>query len=83
MENITEEQLKSRIEKLEMEIEVLKRTQARLSLPETNVISHNFLTRAFAIFGHYLVAGFLVSIAFYCIFFAIILALGISLDTLF
>jgi hypothetical protein len=36
-------------------------------LPETNLISPNFLKRAFTVWGHYVVAGFLISIPFMCL----------------
>ena len=53
-------------------------------LPQTNLISPNFLSRAFAVWGHYFVSNLILGIIFSCIAITIIailsLVLGISLN---
>ncbi len=36
-------------------------------LPRTNLVSPNFLTRAFAVWGHYFVSSFILGVIFSCI----------------
>jgi len=54
------------------ELEALKKR-----IPDSNIISPNFLKRAFTVWGHYVVAGFLVAIPFICLsmIFAVVVAL--------
>lgn len=54
------------------ELEALKER-----IPDSNIISPNFLKRAFTVWGHYVVAGFLVAIPFICLsmMFAVLVAL--------
>ncbi|HSQ27009.1 MAG TPA: hypothetical protein VLM80_07775 [Anaerolineales bacterium] len=55
-------------------------------LPQTNLISPNFLTRAFAVWGHYFVSNLILGIIFGCIGMAIgailFTVLGLSLSDL-
>ncbi len=46
-------------------------------LPKTNLVSPNFLTRAFAVWGHYFVSNLILAIIFSCIG----LVIGIILST--
>lgn len=39
------------------------------SLPETALLAHSFLKRAFAVLGHYLVASLIIVIPFYMLMF--------------
>jgi len=39
----------------------------RESLPNSGILSQKFLTRAFTVYGHMLVAGLLIAIPFYCL----------------
>ena len=73
------EQLSMKIELLEdqlttqsEEIESLKER-----IPNTNLISPNFLKRAFTVYGHYVAAGFIIAIPFICLtsFFAVLIML--------
>ena len=63
------ERLNMKIERLEdqllaqsSEIEALKE-----QIPDTNIISPKFINRAFAVWGHYVVAGFIIAIPFACL----------------
>jgi hypothetical protein len=38
-------------------------------LPDTQLLSTNFLRRAFAIWGHMIVAQLIITVPFYCLFF--------------
>lgn len=55
-------------------------------LPQTNLISPNFLTRAFAVWGHYFVSNLILGIIFSCIGMVIgvilFTVLGLSLSDL-
>lgn len=60
--------LQMRIEKLENELARLSMTSSPgHSLPNTKLISDNFLERAFAVYGHNLVAGLIIGIPIYCL----------------
>jgi hypothetical protein len=61
------EALKKRVEALEATVAVLE------SLPKTGLLSHNFLTRAFAVFGLNLAAGFMIMGPFYLLGFVLLL----------
>jgi hypothetical protein len=47
---------------------------AAARLPNTAIISPSFLTRAFAVWGHYFVAQLIIAVPIYCIIF--LLAMG-------
>jgi len=66
------EDLQAQITRQEGEIEALNQR-----LPDTNIINPNFLVRAFTVWGHYVVAGFIIAIPFIClsIFFVIVMSL--------
>ncbi|HWS24334.1 MAG TPA: hypothetical protein VN226_07880 [Anaerolineales bacterium] len=88
MPELTPEQMQTKILELEDQVnrlrdEIVNNQFSRNTLPKTNILSPNFLTRAFAIYGHTLVAGLIVGIIFYCIIFGIIIAIGGSIDSLF
>jgi len=55
------------IEKLTADVAALRlvETRARPALPSTNLLSDDFMTRAFAVYGHVLVAGLLISLPIY------------------
>jgi hypothetical protein len=74
-EEIAEELTKARDEivSLKGRLNLLEQSNVlQRRLPETNLLSDSFLTRAFAVMGHYLVAGLIVAIPFYILFFAIV-----------
>lgn len=88
MADLSPEQMQTKIFELEDQVnrlrdELVNSQFNRGSLPKTNILSPNFLTRAFAIYGHTLVAGLIVGIIFYCITFGIIIAIGGSIESLF
>jgi hypothetical protein len=47
-------------------------SNAIAKLPNTAIVSPSFLSRAFAVWGHYFVAQLLIAIPIYCIFFLLI-----------
>jgi len=67
--------LEQRIETLEKEKSQLQKRTTEKKLPETNLLSQKFLTRAFAIWGHFMTANFIISgiltIITYCILFTL------------
>ncbi len=76
------------IESLRQELEALRgqvnalETQPRLAtpagLPNTWLLSHNLLKRAFGVYGLSLLAGILIMIPIMCIYFFLILAFGFA-----
>jgi hypothetical protein len=77
--------LERRVKKLEetssdsessMELASKQITEMRTLLPDTAVISHSYVRRAFAIWGHYFIAQLIISIPLYCIAVILIVALG-------
>ena len=70
LESATEE-----IQSLKMRLNALEQASGgKTGLPDTKLLSDNFLTRAFAVWGHSLAAGLIVAIPFYIIVFIIMLA---------
>ncbi len=79
-------ELTKELEKSKLEIETLQRRVRQLEdrvnyaansrLPNTQLLSDKFLTRAFAVLGHYIVASLVLAIPFYCLFFLIAMASG-------
>jgi len=70
LERATEE-----IQSLKMRLNTLEQaTGGKAALPQTNLLSGNFLTRAFAVLGHYLVAALIVALPFYVIIFILFLS---------
>lgn len=60
--------LNSKIRELERRLDYLEPR-----IPNSNIVSHNFWSRAFAVFGHQMAIGLL----FYAIIFVIAIAFGI------
>ncbi|MFC1923419.1 hypothetical protein ACFLY4_09030 [Chloroflexota bacterium] len=62
-------QLKSQIEQLQGQLDAQDSELADLKdrIPDSNIISPKFLNRAFTIWGHYVVAGFIIAIPFICL----------------
>jgi hypothetical protein len=73
------EQVQETLSDLQLQLQFQKDELEALKerIPDSNIISQNFLKRAFTVWGHYVVAGFLVAIPFICLsmIFAILLAL--------
>lgn len=65
----TLEQLSMKLEQLEDQIATLsdENEALRERIPDTNLISPKFLNRAFTVWGHYIVAGFIIAIPFMCL----------------
>jgi hypothetical protein len=62
-------QLNSQVEQLQARIQTQEIELAELNsrIPDSNIISPKFLNRAFTIWGHYVVAGFIIAIPFVCL----------------
>jgi tetrahydromethanopterin S-methyltransferase subunit B len=58
---------------------VSERQDAMPALPKTNLLSGSFLTRAFAVLGHYLVAGLIIVLPIYLIIFIVFLIASVTL----
>ena len=79
-----------RINELQTQIKVLeervvsmeRRQNMQPEIPQTALLSGNFLTRAFAVLGHYIVAGLIITIPIYVIIFVVLLAVGFSLGSM-
>ena len=65
--------LRGRINALEAD----KQLETPHGLPETWLLSPNLLKRAFGVYGHYLLAGFLISIPLICIYVFLMLMFGV------
>jgi hypothetical protein len=60
------------IQSLAAQVSLLQRSPSSVSgLPHTMILSDNFLTRAFAIYGHSIAAGMIVAVPIYVVFFVI------------
>lgn len=71
--------LVARVQQLEGQALVRQNT----NIPNIKLLSPNFLSRAFAVWGHFFVANLLISIAVGCLFMIIGLIGGASMLTLF
>ena len=73
------EQLQSRVEKLERQLQInsIDIEGINKRVPDSNIISPNFLKRAFTVWGHYVVAGFIIAIPMFCIMMALALLTGL------
>jgi hypothetical protein len=76
-------ELQTRIKVLEERVVSTERRQSMLpEYPQTALLSPNFLTRAFAVLGHYIVAGLIITIPIYVIMFIILLAVGVHFGSM-
>jgi tetrahydromethanopterin S-methyltransferase subunit B len=72
--------LDQRLDAIERMVQnVSERQDAMPALPKTNLLSGSFLTRAFAVLGHYLVAGLIIVLPIYLIIFIVFLIIGVTL----
>ncbi|MBR9979011.1 MAG: hypothetical protein KFH87_13070 [Bacteroidetes bacterium] len=72
--------LKTQIHGYEHRIKSMEQRQGQQPmLPQTNLISSSFLSRAFAVFGHNLVASLIIILPLYLLIFIIIIFVGVSL----
>lgn len=77
------ESLKQEVEYLRGRVTTLESNQQMNQiegLPETWLLSHSFLKRAFGVYGHNMVAGFLISIPFLCLYFLLMLIFGLGMS---
>ena len=66
-----------------LEKELTTQPSTRQQLPDLGILSRNFLTRAFSVWGLYFVANLLIGIVFGCIFVVMGLLLGASFTEMF
>ena len=59
--------LEQQVQRLSIELDALEER-----VPDSNIISPNFFKRAFTVWGHYVVAGFVIAIPIMC--FSVMLA---------
>jgi hypothetical protein len=72
-------ELQSHIKTLEERVISVERRQSmQPDLPQTALLSGSFLTRAFAVLGHYIVASLIIAIPIYVIIFIVLIMIGIS-----
>ena len=66
---ITIDQLSMKLDQIEEQIAVQSQELEDLKglIPDSNIVSPKFLNRAFAVWGHYVVAGFIIAIPFMCV----------------
>ena len=66
---ITMKELQSKMILLEEQVQAQAGEIEALNerIPDSNIISPNFLKRAFTVWGHYIVAGFIVVLPFLCL----------------
>ncbi len=73
------EQLNSKVEQLQGQLEAQSIEFEALvdRIPDSNIISPKFLNRAFAVWGHYVVAGLIIVLPFVCLtsLFAVLMTL--------
>ena len=62
-------QLNSQIEQLQgqLQTQTIEIAELQDRIPDSNIISPKFINRAFAVWGHYVVAGFIIAIPFICL----------------
>ena len=62
-------QLNSQIEQLQgqLQTQTIEIVKLQDRIPDSNIISPKFINRAFAVWGHYIVAGFIIAIPFICL----------------
>ncbi len=80
---MSEVEMAQMLERARNEIQFLHERLTRLemqgtnsTLPRTNLVSDKFLTRAFAVLGHYLVASLIIFVPIYALILIIALAVG-------
>lgn len=62
-------QLNLQIEQLQgqLQTQTIEIAELQDRIPDSNIISPKFINRAFAVWGHYVVAGFIIVIPFICL----------------
>jgi hypothetical protein len=83
---MSEEELQLSLEKSKLKIETLEKKvilleeKIRKSLPQTKILSEKFLTRAFAIYGHTLVAGLIIAVPIWIIAIIIVVMMNVMMS---
>lgn len=73
--------LRMQMQTLDQRLASMERRQSQIpALPQTNLLSGSFLSRAFAVLGHYLVASLIIAIPVWILIFVIFLFVGIGLS---
>lgn len=73
--------LRTQMHTLDQRMASMERRQSQMpALPQTNLLSGSFLSRAFAVLGHYLVASMIIAIPLWILIFVIFLFVGIGLS---
>lgn len=72
------EYLRGRVNALEAD----RRMEQTGGIPNTWLLSPNLLKRAFGVYGHNLLAGFLIAVPFLCLYFLLLFILGFGLGGL-
>lgn len=71
--------LKTQLQTLDERVVSMERRQSQMPiLPQTNLLSGSFLSRSFAVMGHYLVASLIITIPLSIVIFIIAIAISIS-----
>ena len=68
---LTLQQLQTKVDLLDDQLQAqsVELEMVKEHIPDSNIISPNFLKRAFTVWGHYIVAGFIIAIPFMCLTF--------------
>jgi len=66
---LTLQQLQNKVDLLEDQLQVqsAEMEMVKERIPDSLILSPNFLKRAFTVWGHYVVAGFIIAIPFMCL----------------
>jgi len=67
-----------KIENLKGQVNRLENIVRYSKLPKTNILSDKFLTRAFAILGHYAIASLIIFVPIYALLFIIIILINVG-----
>ncbi|PLX32152.1 MAG: hypothetical protein C0600_03580, partial [Ignavibacteria bacterium] len=76
-------ELDSHVKLLEERVVSMERRQSmQPDMPQTALLSGSFLTRAFAVLGHYIVASLIIAIPIYIVIFVIAIVIGLSFSNM-
>jgi hypothetical protein len=80
LQEISLEALHSRVADLEKQLQMQSLEMETLvkRVPDTLIISPNFLKRAFTVYGHSIVAGLIIAVPLWCISFAVFILIGLA-----
>lgn len=72
-------EVQTHVKTLEERVVSMERRQSmQPDLPQTALLSGSFLTRAFAVLGHYIVASLIIVIPLYILIFIVAIVIGLS-----